>query len=79
MGPMNKTPALGQIMAWHRPNDKPLFETMVVKFIDAYMRHSTSMSHRLKCINLCKMPSLAIRRNKIQFDTVYWIVHHGVL
>ena len=48
MGQNNKTPALGQMMSWYRPNDKPLFETMVVKFIDAYMRHSASLSHMLK-------------------------------
>ena len=30
-------------MAWRRPVDKPLSEPMMVKFIDAYMRHSASM------------------------------------
>ena len=36
--------ALVQIMAWCRPGDKPLSEPMMVKFTDAYMRHSASMS-----------------------------------
>ena len=31
-------------MAWHRPGDKPLSEPMMVKFTDAYMRHSASAS-----------------------------------
>ena len=29
-GPMNNIPALVQIMAWHRPGDKPLSEPMLV-------------------------------------------------
>ena len=29
-GPINNMPALVQIMAWHRPGDKPLSEPMVV-------------------------------------------------
>ena len=29
-GPINNIPALGQIMAWHRPGDKPLSEPMMV-------------------------------------------------
>ena len=43
-GQIYKSPALFQIMAWRRPGDKPLSEIMVVRFTDAYMRHSTSMS-----------------------------------
>ena len=30
-GPINNIPALIQIMAWHRPGDKPLSEPMMVK------------------------------------------------
>ena len=29
-GPINNIPALVQIMAWHRPGDKPLSESMMV-------------------------------------------------
>ena len=29
-GPINKIPALVQIMAWHRPGDKPLSEPMLI-------------------------------------------------
>ena len=43
-GPINNVPALVQIMAWRRLGDKPLSKPMMTKFIDAYMRHSTSMS-----------------------------------
>ena len=43
-GPINNIPALVQVMAWRRPGDKPLSDLMMVKFTDAYMRHSASMS-----------------------------------
>ena len=42
-GPINNIPALAQIMAWHRPGDKPLSELMMVK-LPTHMRHSVSMS-----------------------------------
>ena len=32
-GPINYTPALVQIMAWRRPGDKPLSETMMVRLL----------------------------------------------
>ena len=32
-GPINNNPALVQIMAWRRPGDKPLSETMMVKLL----------------------------------------------
>ena len=38
-GPINKIPALVQIMGWRRPGDKPLSEPMLIQFTDAYMRH----------------------------------------
>ena len=42
--------SLVQIMAWHQTGDKPLCEEMMAKLIDAYMRHSASMSSGLhKC------------------------------
>ena len=44
-GPINNIPALVQVMAWCRPGDKPLSDPMMVKFTDAYMRHSASMSY----------------------------------
>ena len=43
-GLINNIPALVQIMAWSHPSDKPLFETMMLQFTDAYMRHSASIS-----------------------------------
>ena len=36
---INNIPTLVQIMAWHRPGDKPVTEPMMVCFIYAYMRH----------------------------------------
>ena len=49
--PINSKPTLFQIMAWHRPGDKPLPEPMLSKFIDTYMRHSASMryNHHHRC------------------------------
>ena len=41
---INNIPALVQIMAWHRPGNKPLSEQMMVCFTDAYMRHPASKS-----------------------------------
>ena len=38
-GPINNIPALVQIMAWRRSGDKPLSESMLTQFTDAYMRH----------------------------------------
>ena len=32
-GPINKIPALVQMMAWHRPGDKPLSEPMMVRLL----------------------------------------------
>ena len=40
---INKIPTLFQIMAWRRPGDKPLSETIMAWVTDAYMRHSASM------------------------------------
>ena len=37
--PIDKNPALVQVMAWLRTDDKPLHELMLSKFTDAYMRH----------------------------------------
>ena len=37
--PIDNKPALFQIMAWRRIGDKPLFEPMLYRFTDAYMRH----------------------------------------
>ena len=37
--PIDNTPALVQVMAWRRTGDKPLPETILTQFIDAYMRH----------------------------------------
>ena len=41
-GPINTIPALVQIMAWHRPGDKPLSEPMMVTH--AFMCHLALMS-----------------------------------
>ena len=44
MGPSNNNPALVQIMARHRTDDKPLSEPMMVYFNGAHMRQSASTS-----------------------------------
>ena len=38
-GPVDNRPALVQVMAWRQTGDKPLSESTVIKFTDAYMRH----------------------------------------
>ena len=42
-GPINNIPALVQVMALHRPGDKPFSEPMAVDLL-TYMRHAASMS-----------------------------------
>ena len=37
--PIDNESTLVQVMAWRRTGDKPLLETMLTQFIDAYMRH----------------------------------------
>ena len=41
-GPINNIPAQVQIMAWRRPGDKPLSESMMAWFTDTDMCHSAS-------------------------------------
>ena len=36
--------ALVELLAWHRRDNNPLSEPMMVKVADAYMRHLASMS-----------------------------------
>ena len=43
-GTIDNNPVLVQIMAWRRPGDKPLSESMMPLFNGAYMRHLASMS-----------------------------------
>ena len=47
-GPINNIRALVWIMVWHRTGDKPLSESMMTKFNDAYMRHSASIKNCLE-------------------------------
>ena len=39
MSSIDNKPALVQVMAWRRIDNKPLPEAMMAQFIDAYMRH----------------------------------------
>ena len=43
-GPINNITAFVQIIAWCRPGDKPLFESVVALITDTYMCHLASMS-----------------------------------
>ena len=38
-GPIDYKSALVQVMAWPRTGEKPLPESMLTEFIDAYIRH----------------------------------------
>ena len=39
MDPINTIPALIQTIAWHQIDDKPLSESMLAQFTEAYMQH----------------------------------------
>ena len=43
-GPIDNMAALVQLMAWCRTGDKPLPDSMLTQFTDAYMGHSGQMS-----------------------------------
>ena len=38
-GPIDYNSALVQVMAWHRTGEKPLPESMLFQFTDAYIQH----------------------------------------
>ena len=38
-GPIDYNSALVQVVAWHRAGEKPLPESMLTEFNDAYIRH----------------------------------------
>ena len=38
-GPIDYNSALVQVVAWHRADEKPLPESMLTQFNDAYIRH----------------------------------------
>ena len=38
-GPIDYNSALVQVVAWHRTGEKPLPESMLTRFTDAYIRH----------------------------------------
>ena len=49
-GPIDNKPALVHIMALRRQDGKPLSESMMIWFTDAYLRHSTLISDMSKTI-----------------------------
>ena len=42
--PINNNPVMVWIMAWRRAGDKPLSETMLIRFTGAYMQHLGEIS-----------------------------------
>ena len=38
-GPIDYKSALVQVVAWHRTGEKPVPESMLTQFTDAYIRH----------------------------------------
>ena len=42
--PVDDKPAVVKVIAWHRPDDKPLPESMMAQLTDAYMLHLGEMS-----------------------------------
>ena len=68
-GPINKLPALVQIMAWRRPGDKPLFEAMMVRFLTHIcvaqpQWDNSALKTRVwfacQISNFCALPSLQV-------------------
>ena len=53
-GPINYIPALFQIMAWHRPGDKPLSETMMVSLLTQIYVTRPQWVENLRKNTLCK-------------------------
>ena len=47
-GPIDRKAALGQVVAWHRTGDKPLPESMLTQFTDAYMRQYGLSDNQLR-------------------------------
>ena len=43
-GPIDNKSAVVQVIAWRRTGDKPLHETMLGEFVDAFMCHWGEMS-----------------------------------
>ena len=43
-GQIVNIPALVQIIAWRRPDDKSLSEPMLTQFTDTYIRHKEEVS-----------------------------------
>ena len=63
--PIGNNPALAKIRAWRRIGDKPLSESMLTQFTEAYMRHEgeVGLSHyRYSC---CHDPILLVFHNSI--------------
>ena len=86
-GPINNIPALVQIMAWRRPGDKPLSESMMAQFTDIYMCHSASMSchgFQVECINThnismcwCKIVACPLlMRLRYYRSCIQWLIYH---
>ena len=44
MGPIGNKSELVQVLAWCQTGNKPLAETMMTLFTDAFMHHQTSMT-----------------------------------
>ena len=38
-GPIDYKSALVQVVAWHQTGEKPLLESMLTQYTDAYIRH----------------------------------------
>ena len=59
--PVDKKPALVQVMAWRRTGDKPLPKPMMAQVTNSYIRH--------------KGDELMRDINKAMYEYVYYIIH----
>ena len=76
-GPIYYKSALVQVMAWHRTGEKPLSESMLTQFTDAYIRHyggnkitKSGRSFHWGLVHLVQSASLRQNSPKI-FHTVF--------
>ena len=64
-GTIDNNTALAQIMVWRKTGDNPLHEPMVAQVVEAYMRHSASVSEQVgqQSRTACPFPRKAIGCN----------------
>ena len=80
IGPINNIPALVQIMAWHRPADKPLFEPMMVILPTHLCGSRPQWVNSLGLSDaICRHTTWSTLVQVIHYLNQYWLIITGVL